>query len=330
LIVCPWSERDLLDYVFICPILIVLALNVYFLLAIMFVLITKLRASTSAESRQYRKAAKALLVLIPLLGLTYVLLLVIPAGGHAKVVFTYLQAALYSTQGLLVAVFYCFLNAEVRQCLRLHVARWRTHRLLSHRPATSARGSNASHTTGADSTRHDSSAFAGLSEANESGELRLPLRSLDSHCKFDPVHDLETAKTIGFRHSSVDIQGRTRPLIPNHSRLSVSKRLIDFLHRCRRMTMNRTSESKASTITPDHGLNPAVSRPLNPAHNSSPTHQDTCNEALTNNLSSDTIGKSSPGTPLNLTTKISIEINCNQKPVYTCSPVHVTYLERPL
>ncbi|OQR73143.1 diuretic hormone receptor-like [Tropilaelaps mercedesae] len=44
----------------------------------MWVLITKLRAATTAESQQYRKAAKALLVLIPLLGGCYILVITTP------------------------------------------------------------------------------------------------------------------------------------------------------------------------------------------------------------------------------------------------------------
>ena len=45
-----------------------------------------------------RKAAKALLVLIPLLGVTYLLVIVTPPQKTAKIIFTYLQATLFSTQ----------------------------------------------------------------------------------------------------------------------------------------------------------------------------------------------------------------------------------------
>ncbi|XP_015789440.1 diuretic hormone receptor isoform X2 [Tetranychus urticae] len=127
---CPWQAEDSIDSIFICPILFVLMLNIFFLCKIMWVLITKLRAATSAESRQYRKAAKALLVLTPLLGVTYILFLVTPGSGPAKTVFTYLQATLYSTQGFTVSVFYCFLNGEVRNSVRHHLARWKTIRSL--------------------------------------------------------------------------------------------------------------------------------------------------------------------------------------------------------
>lgn len=60
-----------------------------------------------------RKAAKALLVLIPLLGVTYILVIWTPSHKTARVVFTYLQITLLSTQGFTVAVLYCFMNGEV-------------------------------------------------------------------------------------------------------------------------------------------------------------------------------------------------------------------------
>lgn len=126
--VCVWQNRDLYDYIFVCPVILVLLINIFFLAEIMWVLITKLRAATSVESKQYRKAAKALLVLIPLLGITYVVVIVTPTQKLAKVIFTYLQATLLSTQGLTVAILYCFLNAEVRNTLRHHLERWKTQR----------------------------------------------------------------------------------------------------------------------------------------------------------------------------------------------------------
>lgn len=46
----------------------------------------------------FRKAAKALLVLIPLLGVTYILVIWKPAQKEARAIFTYLQVALLPTQ----------------------------------------------------------------------------------------------------------------------------------------------------------------------------------------------------------------------------------------
>lgn len=62
------------------------------------VLITKLRSANTVETRQYRKASKALLVLIPLLGITYLVVLAGPTDGVGKNIFVVARAFLLSTQ----------------------------------------------------------------------------------------------------------------------------------------------------------------------------------------------------------------------------------------
>lgn len=62
------------------------------------VLITKLRSANTVETRQYHKAAKALLVLIPLLGISYLVFLYAPSEGFFTHVFAYCRATLISTQ----------------------------------------------------------------------------------------------------------------------------------------------------------------------------------------------------------------------------------------
>lgn len=62
------------------------------------VLITKLWSATNVETQQYRKASKALLVLIPLLGVTYVLVLTGPTEGQVANAFSYARAVLLSSQ----------------------------------------------------------------------------------------------------------------------------------------------------------------------------------------------------------------------------------------
>ncbi len=68
------------------------------MLLLLQVLITKLRSATSVETQQYRKGSKALLVLIPLLGLTYVLVIAGPTEGLIAVYFSHIRAVLLSTQ----------------------------------------------------------------------------------------------------------------------------------------------------------------------------------------------------------------------------------------
>lgn len=57
-----------------------------------------MRSANTAETRQYKKATKALLVLIPLLGITYLLILMGPQDGVTKHMYDLLQAFLISTQ----------------------------------------------------------------------------------------------------------------------------------------------------------------------------------------------------------------------------------------
>lgn len=61
-------------------------------------LITKLRSANTAETRQYRKASKALLILIPLFGLTYLIVLYGPHEGIGRKIFDIARAFLLSTQ----------------------------------------------------------------------------------------------------------------------------------------------------------------------------------------------------------------------------------------
>ena len=94
-------------------------------------LITKLRSANTVETRQYRKASKALLVLIPLLGITYLVVIAGPNEGVESHIFAILRAFLLSIQGLSVSMFYCFLNSEVRQALKHRFHRLRDSRNLS-------------------------------------------------------------------------------------------------------------------------------------------------------------------------------------------------------
>lgn len=130
---CPYMQHDAYDYIHQCPIILVLGLNLFFLFAIMYVLITKLKSANTLETQQYRKMAKALFVLIPLLGGTYIITLVEPSADPSfREGYEYLRAVLLSTQGLMVALFYCFLNSEVHNNLKHHWDTWLTRRSISH------------------------------------------------------------------------------------------------------------------------------------------------------------------------------------------------------
>ncbi|KAK3567195.1 hypothetical protein QTP86_012679 [Hemibagrus guttatus] len=83
-----------------------------------------------------RKAVKATLVLLPLLGITYMLFFVNPGDDDiSQIVFIYFNSFLQSFQGFFVSVFYCFLNGEVRSAVRKRWHRWQDNHALRVRVA---------------------------------------------------------------------------------------------------------------------------------------------------------------------------------------------------
>ncbi|XP_018579874.1 diuretic hormone receptor-like, partial [Anoplophora glabripennis] len=104
---CQWFESHDIDWIFQTPTMIVLLVNSVFLLRIMWVLITKLRSANTLETQQYHKAAKALLVLMPLLGITYVITLYGPTLNMTSInVFECTRAVLLSTQVSFVKIYH--------------------------------------------------------------------------------------------------------------------------------------------------------------------------------------------------------------------------------
>uniref|UniRef100_A0A672M293 Calcitonin gene-related peptide type 1 receptor n=1 Tax=Sinocyclocheilus grahami TaxID=75366 RepID=A0A672M293_SINGR len=100
--------------------------NLFFLLNIVRVLITKLKVTHHAESSLYMKAVRATLILVPLLGIQYVLLPYKPGGRVSAEIYDYIMHILMHYQGLLVATIFCFFNGEVQAVLRRH---WNQYRI---------------------------------------------------------------------------------------------------------------------------------------------------------------------------------------------------------
>lgn len=129
---CTWMHESQIDWIYQGPVSACLLINFIFLLRIMWVLIIKLRSNNNVETKQYRKATKALLVLIPLLGITYLVVITAPVDGFAKYIFAIIRALLISTQGFSISVFYCFMNSEVKQTIRQRFFRWQDERNIQY------------------------------------------------------------------------------------------------------------------------------------------------------------------------------------------------------
>ncbi|XP_014251305.1 vasoactive intestinal polypeptide receptor 2-like [Cimex lectularius] len=100
------------------PMAISTFVNFGMFLNIIRVLLLKLTASISEDSRRYRKWAKSTLVLIPLFGVHYALFsgmsFSIGKNELIEVIWLYCDQLFASFQGFFVAVLYCFMNNEVR------------------------------------------------------------------------------------------------------------------------------------------------------------------------------------------------------------------------
>ncbi|XP_030846622.1 calcitonin gene-related peptide type 1 receptor isoform X2 [Strongylocentrotus purpuratus] len=105
-------------------VIFVLAVNLILLLNIVRVLVTKLRATPMAGSKNYTRAVRATLILLPLLGLHYIILPAAPPPGLAADIYSYVMAVILSFQGLFVACIFCFFNGEVKMQVR---RKWFAH-----------------------------------------------------------------------------------------------------------------------------------------------------------------------------------------------------------
>ncbi|KAM8905275.1 calcitonin gene-related peptide type 1 receptor-like isoform 2-T4 [Spinachia spinachia] len=122
-----WVSSDTsLLYIIHGPICAALGVNLFFLLNIIRVLITKLRVTHQAESSLYMRAVRATLILIPLLGIQFVLLPYKPQHHWVVEIYQYIMEILMHFQGLLVSTIFCFFNGEVQSVLRRH---WNQQRM---------------------------------------------------------------------------------------------------------------------------------------------------------------------------------------------------------
>ncbi|XP_008291773.1 calcitonin gene-related peptide type 1 receptor-like isoform X3 [Stegastes partitus] len=123
---CWVSSATSLLYIIHGPICAALVVNLFFLLNIVRVLITKLRVTHQAESSLYMRAVRATLILIPLLGIQFVLLPYKPHEHWVSEIYLYIMDILMHYQGLLVSTIFCFFNGEVQTVLRRH---WNLQRM---------------------------------------------------------------------------------------------------------------------------------------------------------------------------------------------------------
>ncbi|KAF4078534.1 hypothetical protein AMELA_G00200170 [Ameiurus melas] len=129
-----WISNSNLLYIVHGPIHVALVVNLFFLLNIVRVLITKLRVTHRTESNAYMKAVRATLILVPLMGAHFILVPLQPEGRLPLAVYEFFMNIFMHFQGLLVAIILCFGNGEVHSAVRRKLAQYRVqcqHRLVT-------------------------------------------------------------------------------------------------------------------------------------------------------------------------------------------------------
>ncbi|XP_069180947.1 calcitonin gene-related peptide type 1 receptor, partial [Procambarus clarkii] len=115
-----WIEESHYTLILSTPVCLSILANLVFLINIVRVLVTKLRANhVTADNSGTRKAVRATLILIPLLGLHYVLMPFRPVPeSNWELVYQVVSALVSSFQGFCVALLFCFCNTEVTMAVK--------------------------------------------------------------------------------------------------------------------------------------------------------------------------------------------------------------------
>ncbi|GCC26890.1 hypothetical protein chiPu_0005310 [Chiloscyllium punctatum] len=142
---CWISSETHLVYIIHGPICAALLVNLFFLLNIVRVLITKLKVTHRTESNLYMKAVRATLILVPLLGIQFVLVPWKPEGRIAEEIYEFVMHIFMHYQGLLVATIFCFFNGEVQTILRRH---WMQYNIQFGNSLTHSEGLRSTSCTG--------------------------------------------------------------------------------------------------------------------------------------------------------------------------------------
>jgi len=191
---CPFLEESSTDfYAYKMPVFILLIANSFFLVWIMVIVVSKLRARTAMDhDRRHYKAAKALVVVIPLFGFTYLLTLMGPSKESNPLAYTIFQsvrAVLLSTQGAVITLPYCYLNSEVQGVIKCHWERWKMVRNVEFE-CQSTRTSLA----------HSSIYYA--QDSGNSSKLKILTQKLDSEMLLVPGSKSQTCSKSSSRENS--------------------------------------------------------------------------------------------------------------------------------
>ncbi|XP_013788482.1 corticotropin-releasing factor receptor 2-like [Limulus polyphemus] len=174
-----WKGYGKTNYIWLVtgPMITALLINTVFLINVVRILVTKLRMSVSIETIQVRKAIKATALLFPLLGITHLLFCINPRDdSHLERAYMITNAVLQSSQGIFVAVLYCFMNSEVQTVVRNAYLRAMLRRNPNH---CLLRGRGLSHTSATYLSKSDNTVSDTIRhKMSPSADIMVPLHNV--------------------------------------------------------------------------------------------------------------------------------------------------------
>ncbi|XP_071170139.1 latrophilin-like protein 1 [Mytilus edulis] len=138
---CWLSTRTGAIWAFVGPAIAIILVNVVILWMVIKIVISSAKHDQKTEYSQIRAGVKGALILIPLLGLTWMFGLM--AVNEDFVIFQYLFAIFNSLQGFFIFLFHCVFNSEVRQALKRLQERQRLMRDFTSFSSASSRNSSS-------------------------------------------------------------------------------------------------------------------------------------------------------------------------------------------
>ncbi|CAH1108194.1 unnamed protein product [Psylliodes chrysocephalus] len=130
-----WTTNDNLKayLIIVIPTMIAVLINFGLFIVISVVLYTKLKSPICEDTKRYQRWARSTLVLVPLFGVHYSVLLLFYFTGKTDI-WLICDSLFGSFQGLFVAVLFCFMNGEVKTELKPHILNmlsyFATHRVF--------------------------------------------------------------------------------------------------------------------------------------------------------------------------------------------------------
>ncbi|XP_069191025.1 calcitonin gene-related peptide type 1 receptor-like [Procambarus clarkii] len=109
-----------LDWVINLPPLLAILINVIFVVNIIRILVSKVRATSANEPSQYRKAVRATMMVVPLFGLQYIITIYRHQvlGCDWQDLYQIFNNLIEGSTGAVVAIIFCYTNGEVKALLR--------------------------------------------------------------------------------------------------------------------------------------------------------------------------------------------------------------------